>query len=86
VSNAELSWILATTCRCLTEDLAFPPADCERPITELAGGHQVVAAFIKKRSDSQIGTEPPIRSLLRKEEVNPVPRLKPRTAHAIAAG
>jgi len=67
VSDTEPSRILAATCRCLTEDLSFPPADCERPITELAGRHQVVADFIKKRTGSPIGTEPPIRSLLRKK-------------------
>lgn len=32
----------------------------------LATRHRVIADFIKKRTDSPIGTEPPIRSLLRK--------------------
>lgn len=45
----------------------FPVADCERPITELAGRHQVVTDFVRKRADTPIGTEPPIRSLLRKK-------------------
>lgn len=33
----------------------------------LATRHQVIADFIKKRTESPIGTEPPIRSLLRKK-------------------
>lgn len=61
------SWALAATCRCLVEDFDLLPADCQCPITELAARHQVIADFIKKRSDSPIGTEPPIRSLLPKK-------------------
>ena len=42
-------------------------AECERRITELTGRHQVIDDFIKKRADSPVGTEPPIRSLLHKK-------------------
>ncbi len=67
MSDTEPSWTLAVTCRCLIEDFGFLQADCLRPITELAARHQVIADFIKKRTDRPIGTEPPIRSLLQKK-------------------
>lgn len=46
----------AATCRCLTEDLGFPEADCDRPIAELTS-NKVVADFIAKRTDSPTGQE-----------------------------
>jgi hypothetical protein len=60
VSDSEPSWTLAATCRCLTEDLSLTAAECKCPVTELTGRHQVIDDFIKKRTDSPVGTEPPI--------------------------
>jgi hypothetical protein len=54
VREGEPSWTLAATCRRLTEDLSFSPADCERPITELTGRHQV--ADVRIPATAYIGT------------------------------
>lgn len=64
VSDGEAPWTLAGTCRCLTEDLSLTAADCERPIADLTERHQVVDAFIRKRSESPVGAET-IQSLAR---------------------
>jgi hypothetical protein len=56
-----VSWTLAVTCRCLTEDFSFPPMDCELPVIELID-HQVLADFVKKRMERPLGGET-IRSL-----------------------
>lgn len=66
MSDGEPAWTLAATCRCLTEDLFLAAADCERPITELTDRHQVIDAFIKKRTESPVGVET-IQSLARKK-------------------
>jgi hypothetical protein len=47
---------LAATCRCLGEDLGFPPEECDRPLDELRS-HPVLADFMAKRQGTPIGQE-----------------------------
>lgn len=56
-ATSEPTWILAITCRCLTEDLGFGARDCERPVSELAELNSVVADFVARRAQRPIGAE-----------------------------
>jgi hypothetical protein len=51
VALDEPPWILGATCRCLTEDLGLPPEICDQPVGEIVDAHQVLADFVKKRTD-----------------------------------
>lgn len=50
------SWDLGATCRCLIQDLAFPPAACAARVEELADS-RVIRAFLERRNQSPEGQE-----------------------------
>lgn len=49
--------VLAATCRCLTQDLNSPPAECDEPIEDLVTRHVVIMAFVEQRSQTPVGQE-----------------------------
>jgi len=53
---------LAATCRCLTDDLAFPADACANTLESLRQA-PIVAAFLGRRSMDPTGSEPPIQQL-----------------------
>jgi len=53
---------LAATCRCLTDDLAFPADACANTLESLRQS-PIVAAFLGRRSMNPTGSEPPIQQL-----------------------
>ncbi len=83
----ESAWTLGATYRCLTEDLDQAPAAADRPIAELAGEHQVIADFVKKRAEQPVGIET-IRGLLPKLVAYSLHsgRYRAATWHHVAAG
>src|SRR5438874_614878 len=49
--------VLRVTRRCLVDDLEFGASDLDRPLEELAARHQMVRAFVERRSQSPVGQE-----------------------------
>ncbi len=56
MSRSGSAWILAVTCRCLTDDLDFLHEDCDRPVEELID-NPVIEDFVERRSERPIGSE-----------------------------